>query len=313
MTAASVRHIADVISRHPRGSDAWWSEPVSTFIPDGLCGPEVAATCTKGTETLDVWMDSGCSWAAAWAAADAAAAAHAQLKNEAGEPLGGKEKDATAASGSLRGALQADIVLEGSDQHRGWFQSSLITAVAATGRAPYRHVVTHGFVLDEQGRKMSKSLGNVLTPADLLEGRASSAAASSSKQQARGSNKGGSAGAESTALGADVLRWWVASCDYASDSSVGPTILSKVTESVRKIRNTLRFILGALHGWKGEDGQSSEHEALLRVWAAPVPRLLHSPRVEQLSLLDRAMLHRLAVFQRDVCASYDSLVRYSRR
>jgi isoleucyl-tRNA synthetase len=112
----------------------------------------------------------------------------------------------------------ADLYLEGSDQHRGWFNSSLSTSVAVTGQAPYRAVLTHGFLVDEQGRKMSKSLGNVVDPAKVI------------KQ-----------------LGADILRLWVSSADYRGDLAASPSIMKQMTETYRKIRNTCRFLLGNLH------------------------------------------------------------------
>ena len=121
----------------------------------------------------------------------------------------------------------ADLYLEGSDQHRGWFQSSLLTSVAVNGEAPYRRVLTHGFVLDEKGRKMSKSLGNVVDPAVLVEG---------------GSNE-----KQDPAYGADVLRLWVSSVDYSADVSIGPGIVKQLADVYRKVRNTARYLLGNLH------------------------------------------------------------------
>jgi isoleucyl-tRNA synthetase len=121
----------------------------------------------------------------------------------------------------------ADLYLEGSDQHRGWFQSSLLTAVAVTGDAPYRRVLTHGFVLDEKGRKMSKSLGNVVDPAVLVEG---------------GKNE-----KQEPAYGADVLRLWVSSVDYSADVPLGPGIVKQLADVYRKVRNTARYLLGNLH------------------------------------------------------------------
>src|SRR5699024_1424765 len=112
----------------------------------------------------------------------------------------------------------ADIYLEGSDQYRGWFNSSLSTSVATTGKAPYKMVLSHGFVLDGEGRKMSKSLGNVIVPNKVM------------KQ-----------------LGADILRLWVASVDYRGDVRISDSILKQVSEAYRKMRNTFRFMLGNLH------------------------------------------------------------------
>jgi isoleucyl-tRNA synthetase len=121
----------------------------------------------------------------------------------------------------------ADLYLEGSDQHRGWFQSSLLTSVAVNGHAPYRRVLTHGFTLDEKGRKMSKSLGNVVDPAVLVEG---------------GRNE-----KQEPAYGADVLRLWVSSVDYSADVPLGPGIVKQLADVYRKVRNTARYLLGNLH------------------------------------------------------------------
>ena len=150
---------------------------VVDLLPDSLKGE--ADKWTKGTDTMDVWFDSGSSWA-------------------------GVVSDRP----ELR--YPADVYLEGSDQHRGWFQSSLLTSVAARGQAPYKTVITHGFVLDEKGYKMSKSLGNVVSPMEVIEG---------------GSNQ-----KQKPAYGVDLLRLWVASCDYNSDVRVGDGILKQTFE-----------------------------------------------------------------------------------
>jgi isoleucyl-tRNA synthetase len=117
----------------------------------------------------------------------------------------------------------ADLYLEGSDQHRGWFQSSLISSVAMKGKAPYRQVLTHGFVVDGNGRKMSKSIGNVVAPKDVT-------------------NK----------LGADILRLWVASTDYTNEVAVSDEILKRSADAYRRIRNTARFFLANLNGFNPE-------------------------------------------------------------
>ena len=144
---------------------------------------------------MDVWFDSGSSW----------------------------------ASVVKKRGLQypVDIYLEGSDQHRGWFQSSLLTSVASNSIAPYTTVLTHGFVLDEKGRKMSKSLGNTVDPMTIIEG---------------GNNK-----KKEPAYGADVLRLWVSSVDYSSDVPLGQNILKQQADIYRKIRNTAKYLLGSLH------------------------------------------------------------------
>jgi isoleucyl-tRNA synthetase len=154
----------------------------------------------KGTDTMDVWFDSGSSWAG--------------VVRERGLNY------------------PADLYLEGSDQHRGWFQSSLLTSVAVHGHAPYRRVLTHGFTLDEKGRKMSKSLGNVVDPAVLVEG---------------GKNE-----KQEPPYGADVLRLWVSSVDYSADVPLGPGIVKQLADVYRKVRNTARYLLGNLHDFVPE-------------------------------------------------------------
>ncbi|KAL5983786.1 Isoleucine--tRNA ligase, chloroplastic/mitochondrial [Asimina triloba] len=126
----------------------------------------------------------------------------------------------------------ADLYLEGSDQHRGWFQSSLLTSIATRGRAPYSSVITHGFVLDEKGLKMSKSLGNVVDPKIVIEGEKN--------------NK------DAPGYGADVLRLWVSSVDYTVDVMLGPQILRQISEMYRKLRGTFRYLLSVLPDWKPE-------------------------------------------------------------
>ncbi len=145
---------------------------------------------------MDVWFDSGSSWAAV-----------ASQRDQLSYP--------------------ADLYLEGSDQHRGWFQSSLLTSVAVHGHAPYKRVLTHGFALDEKGRKMSKSLGNVVDPMVIIEG---------------GKNQ-----KQEPAYGADVLRLWVSSVDYSADVPIGAGILRQLADVYRKVRNTSRYLLGNLH------------------------------------------------------------------
>jgi isoleucyl-tRNA synthetase len=150
----------------------------------------------------------------------------------------------------------ADLYLEGSDQHRGWFHSSLLTSVAQKGHAPYKGVLTHGFTVDEKGRKMSKSLGNVVLPQKVV-----------------------------STLGADVLRLWVASTDYANEISVSDEILKRMSDSYRRIRNTVRFLLGNLAGFDPA------------VAAVPVAQMID---------LDRWALERTRVLQEEVLAAYRS-------
>lgn len=192
----TLNHIQSIFAEH--GSDAWWKMDVVDLLPDKY--KDQADEWTKGTDTMDVWFDSGSSWAGV-------------TQQRADEEMGL--------------GFPADIYLEGSDQHRGWFQSSLLTSVAANnGQAPYKSVLTHGFVLDEKGFKMSKSLGNVVNPLSVIEG---------------GNNK-----KQEPAYGADVLRLWVASVDYAGDVRVGSNIIKQTFESYRKLRNTARYLIGNL-------------------------------------------------------------------
>jgi isoleucyl-tRNA synthetase len=192
INAETIAHVQQLFAEH--GSDIWWERPESELLPEPYRSN--GRTYRKGTDTMDVWFDSGSSWAAV---ADQREALH----------------------------YPTEMYLEGSDQHRGWFQSSLLTSVAVHGQAPYKTVLTHGFVLDEQGRKMSKSLGNVVDPRIVIEG---------------GNNQ-----KQEPPYGADVLRLWVSSVDYSSDVPLGKNILKQLSDVYRKIRNTARFLLGNLY------------------------------------------------------------------
>lgn len=195
-------HIKAIFAEH--GSDAWWTMDEKDLLPEEY--RDEAEKWKKGTDTMDVWFDSGSSWAGV-----------AKSRDELAYP--------------------ADLYLEGSDQHRGWFQSSLLTSVAAQGKAPYKTVLTHGFVLDEKGFKMSKSLGNVVDPMYVIEG---------------GNNK-----KLEPAYGSDVLRLWAASVDYSGDVSIGANIIKQTFESYRKLRNTARYILGNLADFVPEGEENS--------------------------------------------------------
>lgn len=188
----TLTHIEAIIRE--KGSDAWWELSVEELLPEAYRNN--GCTYRKGTDTMDVWFDSGSSWAAV-----------AEQRDSLEYPV--------------------DMYLEGSDQHRGWFQSSLLTSVAANGHAPYKTVLTHGFALDEKGYKMSKSLGNVVDPMIIING------GKNHKQE--------------PPYGADVLRLWVSSVDYSSDVPIGKTILKQLSDVYRKIRNTARFLIGNLH------------------------------------------------------------------
>ncbi|MCC5667323.1 isoleucine--tRNA ligase [Nostoc sp. CHAB 5784] len=193
----TINHVQAIIAEI--GSDAWWELSVEELLPESY--RQNGKSYRRGTDTMDVWFDSGSSWAAV-----------------------------TKQRPELR--YPADLYLEGSDQHRGWFQSSLLTSVAVNDIAPYKTVLTHGFVLDEQGRKMSKSEGNVVDPNTIIEG---------------GKNK-----KEEPPYGADVLRLWVSSVDYSSDVRIGKNIIKQLNDVRGKIRNTARFLLGSLHDFDPE-------------------------------------------------------------
>jgi isoleucyl-tRNA synthetase len=188
------------------GADAWYSQPPERFL-----GDRDPALYEQVMDIVDVWFESGST--------------HAFVLEARGMPW------------------PADLYLEGSDQHRGWFQSSLLEAVGSRGAAPFKAVLTHGFVLDEQGRKMSKSLGNVTAPQTVCD-----------------------------QYGADVLRLWVMTSDVTEDMRIGPEILKQQSELYRRLRNTLRWLLGSLAGWGEEE----------RVAYADMPEL------------ERWVLHRLA-------------------
>jgi isoleucyl-tRNA synthetase len=176
-----IEEVAQLVQRG--GIDAWFD-----LDPATLLGAD-ASKYDKASDVMDVWFDSGVVHHAV-----------TQLRPEIVAP--------------------SDLYLEGSDQHRGWFHSSLLTSVAMHGRAPYRSVLTHGFTVDEKGRKMSKSVGNTLVPQKLT-----------------------------STLGADVVRLWIAATDYANEMSVSDEILKRIADSYRRMRNTLRFLLGNLHGF----------------------------------------------------------------
>ena len=197
LNAETIAHVQAIVAE--KGSDAWWELSVEELLPQNYRNN--GKSYRKGTDTMDVWFDSGSSWASVL-----------QQRPELRYP--------------------ADIYLEGSDQHRGWFQSSLLTSVAVNGIAPYKTVLTHGFTLDEQGRKQSKSLGNVLDPAVIIQG---------------GKNQ-----KEEPPYGADVLRLWVSSVDYTSDQRIGKNIVKQLGDVRQKIRNTARFLLGNLHDFDPE-------------------------------------------------------------
>lgn len=230
MNQETIAHIQAIVAE--KGSDAWWEMSVAELLPESY--RKNGRSYRKGTDTMDVWFDSGSSWAAV-----------AEQRQELGYPV--------------------DMYLEGSDQHRGWFQSSLLTSVAVHGCAPYKTVLTHGFTLDEQGRKMSKSVGNVVDPMSVING---------------GKNQ-----QQEPAYGADILRLWVSSVDYASDVLIGKTILKQLSDVRGKIRNTARFLLGNLHDFD---------PAVDSIAYADLPEL------------DRYMLHRMTEVFNDITDAFES-------
>jgi isoleucyl-tRNA synthetase len=203
LEAKTVRAFADIVEKE--GTDAWFNTPDAEMARRVGLDPALK----KGTDTLDVWIDSGSSFRAV------------------------VEK---------HGWFPADLYLEGSDQHRGWFQSSLLVSCALERRAPFRAVLTHGFVVDGEGKKMSKSLGNVISPQDVV-----------------------------ARLGADVLRLWAASSVYADDIRVSKDIFDRLSDSYRKFRNTFKYLLGNLHGFDPA-ADRLEHAKLQEIdrWALSV-------------------------------------------
>ncbi len=199
-------HVAKIFERE--GSDAWFIRPVSELAPAGLRCPDCGAqNFSREEDILDVWFDSGVSHAAVV---------------EADPRLGGR----------------VDLYLEGSDQHRGWFHTALLTSVATRGRAPYQSVLTHGFTLDGKGRKMSKSLGNVIAPQEIIK-----------------------------KSGAEILRLWAAAEDYREDVRISDEILNRLVEAYRKLRNTARFLISNLYDFDPQrDVAASENLAELDRW-----------------------------------------------
>ena len=216
-TPALMRKVAERVERD--GVDAWYALDAAELL--GADAPRY----DKVTDILDVWFDSGASHECVLAQ----------------RPEDGLRKP-------------ADMYLEGSDQHRGWFQSSLLTGVAMDGAAPYKQVLTHGFAVDQNGRKMSKSLGNVVEPQKVID-----------------------------AMGADVLRLWIAATDYRNEMSVSDEILKRTGDVYRRIRNTARFLLGNLHGF--------------------VPERDLQP-LESMVALDRWIVHRAFVLQQRIADAY---------
>ena len=219
-------HVAQVVTE-TNDADQWFKREPAALAPADVTCPNCGASpdaWEKGQDVLDVWFDSGVSWAAV-------------LRDREGYDQ------------------PADLYLEGSDQHRGWFHTSLLTAQASADRAPYRAVLTHGFVVDESGRKYAKSSPNYEPLEKLLE-----------------------------TVGADVLRLWVASVDYRGDVVLAPKVLAQAGEAYRKVRNTLRFLLGNLHDFRPDE---------------------HRLDLDQLTPIDRWTLQQTALFLQEAQEAYE--------
>ncbi|WP_446424528.1 isoleucine--tRNA ligase [Mailhella sp.] len=191
---AWMRDIAGRFATHPTGCDYWYEHEVEDMAPAGLKCPHCGGThWEKEDDILDVWFDSGTSFAA-------------------------------VMEQRIPGSVPVDMYLEGSDQHRGWFHSSLLAAMGTRDIAPYKSVLTHGYVVDGNGRKMSKSVGNVVAPQEIIE-----------------------------KYGAELLRLWVASVDYREDVRYSEEIMKRLVDAYRRIRNTCRYLLGSIHDLKPAD------------------------------------------------------------
>lgn len=195
-----MQKVSDIFGKE--GSDAWYAHDAEYFLPEGFKCPHCGKSngFEKESDIMDVWFDSGSSHAAV-------CRKRPYLK------------------------WPADVYLEGADQYRGWFQSSLLTSVAAGDGAPYKQIITHGWTVDGEGRKMSKSLGNGIAPQEII-----------------------------SKYGADILRLWVASADYHADIRISPEILKQISDNYRKIRNTARYCLGNLYDFDPDNDMVSNDE-----------------------------------------------------
>ncbi len=206
VTPETIAHVAQLFREH--GSNIWFDSEARDLLPQGFVCPKCGKThFSKETDIMDVWFDSGSTWAAVANARD-------YLK------------------------YPADLYLEGGDQYRGWFQSSMLTSIACNGVAPYKQIVTHGWTVDGEGKVMHKSLGNAVSPDDVLK-----------------------------EYGADILRLWVASAEYTQDMRISPEILKQLSQAYLKIRNTARYMLGNLSGFDPDKKVAPEKMVGLDRWA----------------------------------------------
>ena len=206
VTEETIKIVADLFRE--KGADAWFDLSAAEILPEGFACECGGTEFTKETDTMDVWFDSGSSWAAVCEARE------------------GYD-------------IPVDVYLEGNDQYRGWFQSSMLTAIASRGKAPYKTVITHGMIVDEERQKMSKSLGNGISPQEILKD-----------------------------YGADILRLWVSSADYRQDMRISKEMFKHLSQNYLKIRNTARYILGNLNGFDPKTDMVSVNEMLeLDRWA----------------------------------------------
>jgi isoleucyl-tRNA synthetase len=251
MTPATIRHFADLASK--RNIDIWFTESAESLLPAGAACPKCGRKdFVKSTDILDVWFDSGVSHFAVL-----------EKRNGLSSP--------------------ADLYLEGSDQYRGWFQSSLLPSVALRGRPPYKTVLTHGFLLDEQGHAMHKSAGNAIPPSEIVD-----------------------------EYGADILRLWVVSQDYREDIALGKEMLKRLADSYRMVRNTIRYLLGNLNGF--DPAKDSVAEADLESfdrWALAKHRTVVSRvRTAYESFQFNAVFHELVNYcSSDLSASYFNILK----
>jgi isoleucyl-tRNA synthetase len=260
MDSEVIDHVVGVIKE--RGIDAWWTDTQDdpAWKPKHLTG-----TYIRGRDTMDVWFDSGTSWTL--------------LPQEKDQPV-------------------ADVYLEGTDQHRGWFQSSLLTHVATqpytteTVKAPYKTLITHGFTLDSDGRKMSKSLGNVVSPSQIMSGELLPPVKRKKQKGAKQDPAAKSAPPTYDAMGADALRLWAASSDYTRDVTIGQPVLMSVNQALHKYRVTFKWLLG-----------------IFSLSSCPPPFASFNaltPNTEDFNnITDRLAVHRLAQVSAEVHAYFD--------